>query len=897
MQPATLARGDLRVEQLESAETPAQFSGGSEVDLLRAMRDRVDQHDAAAFNNLGVLYHTRGLHREAVEAFLKALELEPRMRAAANNLEVAARVQGACDDQLEAIERQIEISPYNRSLVRQRARILRLVGRLEAAANQFDILIAQDPDDGAALFERGLVDQRSGDLRRAQRWFERAVNAGANETARLHLAEVLYQLGQNEQALDQADLLLDRSPAFAEAWLLRGFILGDIGHHEQAMESTQRAYTLNPLLEASQRTLSIPAGSETTTPLMAVTPEGVMPHYGLGLAFRQRGYLNEARVEFERAAQHGEDPLLVQHALAELDLISGDSSTATRRMEGLLSQRENSRFWAEHGVARHQAGAIFDAADSYRRALRLDPRNALAYNNLGVALADAGELTAAADAFERASELEPSLIRAVRNRAILHARENEPLVALSLLRELTTFHRDDAEAWFLSGGVLAQLGRTEEARDSFVQSIQLRPQHADARFGLAEVLDRLGDTEGALRETTLALSIAPVRSEPGLTVEIDLQSECPDVAGSLNILRLAKGSPLTGVTIDAESVDSMLKEADAPVGSQTQSDKILSTLGEADEFAERTLYGEAYERYERARVMIEQSDMSSALWRRAALGEARSRCLLHDSSGIRELLKRLNTQLPNDPETWVLMASSLVDEFNTSVVEESREQIQQHSLATDMLSRLLRHPVESAGLLHLAGDIAVRAGSDQLALGLYRRALASDPVRPSPRVAIARILRTQGNLEAARLELTAALVVAHDWRDASFELAMVHRDAGRLSEARSILANCLVRVSTDIEALAELISILIEEERAEDARTALRRLQRHDPENLRGFWFEALLAVRDGRMRDAMARWKMLAKNPESGMIGRWAQDALTRAQHLGTSGGTSTAEQSAGVE
>ena len=215
-------------------------SAGRDVELLRAMRDRIDQQDPGAFNNLGVLYHARGLHAEAVDAFLRALALDPRMRTAARNLEVAATCPGACDERLAVLEGRIAADPDDRQAIRARAHLTRLIGRLPEAIRQLDALIAEDPEDAEALFERGLIEQRAGDLRRAQRWFERAVNAGAVSDARLHLAEVLYQRGQNEQALDLLDHLLDESPRHADAHLLRGFLLGDMGHHELAMQAAPR---------------------------------------------------------------------------------------------------------------------------------------------------------------------------------------------------------------------------------------------------------------------------------------------------------------------------------------------------------------------------------------------------------------------------------------------------------------------------------------------------------------------------------------------------------------------------------------------------------------------------------------------------------------------------------
>ena len=57
-------------------------------DVLRSFARRIDPSDAGAHNNLGVLYYNKGLYEEAVSAFSRALELDPKMQVAQRNLEM-----------------------------------------------------------------------------------------------------------------------------------------------------------------------------------------------------------------------------------------------------------------------------------------------------------------------------------------------------------------------------------------------------------------------------------------------------------------------------------------------------------------------------------------------------------------------------------------------------------------------------------------------------------------------------------------------------------------------------------------------------------------------------------------------------------------------------------------
>lgn len=869
-----------------------ETSASPETGLLRALADRIDQRDPGAFNNLGVLYHSRGLHAEAVDAFLRALALDPRMRTAARNLEIAAASPGACDARLDALKARIAANPEDRLASREKAQLLRLLGHADKAVRQLESLIAEDPDDAESLFERGLIEQRAGDLRRAQRWFERAVNAGALGNAPLHLAEVLYQRGQNEQALAVLDQLLAEHADHADGHLLRGFVLGDMGHHEEAIEASRRAAQLNPALEALQGDLVIepssPLAAEGNHQVMAVEPDGALARYGLGLAFRQRGYFREARQEFERAFAQGEDPRLVQHALAELDLLDGDSASARARYEALLGLQESARCWNEHGVALHQAGDVAAAADSYRRALRIDPRHALAYNNLGVALADRGDTSAAREAFTRAAELDPTLVLARLNLARWFAGQLDTGAALSLLRELAEFHPREAEVWHTLGRVLLLAARPEEARMALVKAVEARPSHAEARYALARVLEQLGDSDGALRETQTALSLSPVRKDDRLTVGIDLHHECPDAVGSVDLLSLVGGTPLVGVSLGAGAVDALLPEqAHAVPSLPAIEERARSACRVADDFAARTLHGEAIERYRSAREQLEgvlAVDAPTApdtpehaatlreLWQRAATGEARSHCLLQQAAAALPLLRQLVQRTPDSADVLALLASSLAAQETVALRDEARV----------TLLRVLRKNVESAALLHFAGDVAVQLADEPLALGFYRRALARDPMRPTPRVAIARLLRERGDLLAARLELVAALASAPRWREATVELARVHRDARRLGDARRVLVEHLVRVPTDLEAIALLAEVLIGEARPNDARVAVDRVLRHDTDHPLALWLDGLLLTEQSRLRDAIARWSRLSRLPDAEPWSSRARAALARVPRAG---------------
>src|SRR2546423_14638589 len=83
-------------------------------DVLRSFAQRIDPADAGAHNNLGVLYYNKGLHEEAVAAFMRALELDQKMQVAQRNLEIAYFNTGYYDKRIPELRERLRHQPAGR---------------------------------------------------------------------------------------------------------------------------------------------------------------------------------------------------------------------------------------------------------------------------------------------------------------------------------------------------------------------------------------------------------------------------------------------------------------------------------------------------------------------------------------------------------------------------------------------------------------------------------------------------------------------------------------------------------------------------------------------------------------------------------------------------------------
>jgi tetratricopeptide (TPR) repeat protein len=126
------------------------------------------------------------------------------------------------------------------------------------------------------------------------------------------------------------------------------------------------------------------------------------------------------------------------------------------------------------------AGQRQAAGDQYRKILELDPKNALALNNLAFMLADSGTDPGLALAYaHRARQLLP----------------NEPTITDTL------------------GWVYLKLNRPEDAITLFREVVQKDPRRAAYRYHLAAALELKGDHAEARKESEAALKSNPSKDE------------------------------------------------------------------------------------------------------------------------------------------------------------------------------------------------------------------------------------------------------------------------------------------------------------------------------------------------------------------------------------------------
>lgn len=157
-------------------------------------------------------------------------------------------------------------------------------------------------------------------------------------------------------------------------------------------------------------------------------------------------------------------------------------------------------------LAKHE-----EATGHFRRALALDPNNALHYYNLGTALWRAGNLSEARATLKMAVDLNPSRVAAYMNLAAVLREQGNHKEALDIVRAATRVASTDVVVLNNLATVLGDGGELHDALRILDRAVALDPSFALSYYNRGTTLRELDKLEQATADLRLSLE-----KDPGL---------------------------------------------------------------------------------------------------------------------------------------------------------------------------------------------------------------------------------------------------------------------------------------------------------------------------------------------------------------------------------------------
>jgi tetratricopeptide (TPR) repeat protein len=144
-----------------------------------------------------------------------------------------------------------------------------------------------------------------------------------------------------------------------------------------------------------------------------------------------------------------------------------------------------------------------------RKALELNPNNALVHGTLGVALARQEKLDEAIGYFSEAIKLEPGYVDAHYSLGQAMARKGKFNEAIRHFSDVLRFQPDHSDAHGYLGSILLAGGMLKKAMVHLSEAVRLDPNYADAHYNIGQIMLRQKQYDAAVRHLSHTVRLKP----------------------------------------------------------------------------------------------------------------------------------------------------------------------------------------------------------------------------------------------------------------------------------------------------------------------------------------------------------------------------------------------------
>jgi tetratricopeptide (TPR) repeat protein len=224
-----------------------------------------------------------------------------------------------------------------------------------------------------------------------------------------------------------------------------------------------------------QRTWVYESEDALWTDELAKNPNCWLGHYNLGNALLQKGQVDDAVAQYQKAVE-----IYPNYQEAHGNL----------------------------GLALFQKGQVDDAVAQYQKAVEINPNYVQAHYNLGVALFQKGQVDDAVAQYQRAVEIDPNFAAAHIDLGNAFFQKGHLEEAIAQFQKAVEIN-PEAEAHYDLGNALLQKGHLDEAITQCQRALEIKPNYAEAHYNLGVALAQKGQLDEAIMQFQEVLRLKP----------------------------------------------------------------------------------------------------------------------------------------------------------------------------------------------------------------------------------------------------------------------------------------------------------------------------------------------------------------------------------------------------
>ena len=294
------------------------------------------------WNLLGVSAVQIGMQDKAINAFQKALSLNPNNAEVYNNMGIAFRDKGMLNEAIEAYNKAISIK-YNYA---------------------------------EAYYNKGIATQDQNKQEVAIEAYRKAIYFNPNyASAYSNMGNILRDQGKLDEAIDSYNKAISLKPNYAPPYSNLGNALKDLGKLKEAVEKHKKSISLEP--------------------------NNPVAFNNMGIALKEQGNLDEAITAYRNALllkpDYANPYSNMGNALKDQDKL--DEALEAFK-QALLIEPNHAEAYNNIGITFQDLGKSENSIKAYKRSISLKPDYAEAHENLSYALLNYGRLKEGLDEYE-----------------------------------------------------------------------------------------------------------------------------------------------------------------------------------------------------------------------------------------------------------------------------------------------------------------------------------------------------------------------------------------------------------------------------------------------------------------------------------------------------------------
>src|SRR5882724_4952677 len=439
------------------------------------------------------------------------------------------------------------------------------------------------------------------------------------------------------------------------------------------------------------------------------------------------------------------------------------------------------------------------------------------------------------------------------------------------MRNVLQIDPKNAQAFFIAGQIAEAKGEVQRAYASYSKAVELKPDHIDAKVGLARVYLMAGRFDEAEKSVSEALSVNP-QHVGALTMKAALSARKGDVAGATEqakaLVDAQKNPPvetsmlLAGLYTSQGNATAALAVIESALKSNPQNLALLQVGAQISGASSDAAVQKRASDY--FRVATEHAPKNSELWNAWALHHTR-----RNEIDLAEAVLRASVQAqPDDSQRTLVLLDFLATrrgkdvaekEFLSAIAAKPKNASLRFGLvnlyrATDRQAdarRVLQEIIDMGKDNDPNGLIARnQLAADLLSSGKVARARAlnAEVLKANARDGAALLLRgrmqlADGDARNAIIDLRAAAKDQPGSPEVAGLLAQAHRQAGEPQLAREVLSDAVKFKPNSVELRLLLAADMADAKEYKAAASELDAAIKAAPQNLLAYDMKARLAL------------------------------------------------------